>query len=50
MDLYVHFAVLGTSIIAVKKDHIITTPKAGLTLTDLRPGRYGQNKELTFRG
>jgi len=49
MDLYVHFAILGTSIISVKKDHVITTPKQGLTLTDLRPGRFGQNKELTFR-
>jgi uncharacterized protein YbjQ (UPF0145 family) len=49
MDLYVHFAILGTSIISVKKDHVITTPKQGLTLTDLRAGRFGQNKELTFR-
>lgn len=49
MDLYVHFAILGTSIISVKKDHVITTPQQGLTLTDLRPGRFGQNKELTFR-
>lgn len=49
MDLYVHFAVLGTSIISVKKDHIIPTPTPGLTFTDLRPGRYGQNQELTFR-
>lgn len=50
MDLYIHFAVLGTSIISVKKDHVIPTPKPGLTFTDLRPGRYGQNQELTFRG
>lgn len=50
MDLYVHFAVLGTSIIAVKKDHVIPSPKPTLTFTDLRPGRYGQNSELTFRG
>jgi hypothetical protein len=49
MDLYVHFAVLGTSIIAVKKDHVIPSPKPTLTFTDLRPGRYGQNQELTFR-
>lgn len=50
MDLYIHFAVLGTSIIAVKKDHVIPAPEPTLTLTDLRPGRYGQNRELTFRG
>ncbi|HZO74827.1 MAG TPA: heavy metal-binding domain-containing protein [Ktedonobacteraceae bacterium] len=50
MDLYVHFAVLGTSIISVKKDHVIPAPKATLTFTDLRPGSYGQNQELTFRG
>lgn len=49
LDLYVHFAVLGTSIIAVKQDHVIPSPKPTLTLTDLRPGRYGQNRELTFR-
>ena len=34
----------------VKKDHVIPTPKPTLTLTDLRPGRYGQKRELTFRG
>lgn len=45
LDLYVHFAVLGTSIIAVKKDHTIPTPKPTLTFTDLRSG---QNRELTF--
>jgi uncharacterized protein YbjQ (UPF0145 family) len=49
MDLYIHFAVLGTSIIAVKKDHVIPKPQPTLTFTDLRPGRYGQNQELTFR-
>lgn len=48
MDLYVHFAVLGTSIIAIKKEHTIPAPKPTLTFTDLR-GRYGQNRELTFR-
>jgi uncharacterized protein YbjQ (UPF0145 family) len=49
MDLSIHFAVLGTSIIAVKKDHVIPAPQPTLTLTDLRPGYYGQNRELTFR-
>jgi uncharacterized protein YbjQ (UPF0145 family) len=50
LDLFVHFAVVGTAIIAVKKDHTIPQPKPTLTFTDLRPGRYGQNKELTFKG
>ncbi len=49
MDLAVHFAVVGTAIIALSKDHVIPTPKATLTFTDLRPGRYGQNQELTFQ-
>lgn len=48
MDLSIHFAVMGTAISAQRKDHIIPKPKATLTLTDLRPGRYGQNTELTF--
>jgi uncharacterized protein YbjQ (UPF0145 family) len=48
-DLAVHFAVVGTAIIALGKDHVIPTPKATLTFTDLRPGRYGQNRELTFQ-
>jgi uncharacterized protein YbjQ (UPF0145 family) len=50
LDLYVHFSVLGTAIIAVKKDHVIPSPRPALVLTDLRPGRYGQNQEFTFRG
>ncbi len=49
LDLYVHFAVLGTAIITVKKDHIIPKPEATLTFTDLRPGSLGQNTELSFR-
>ena len=49
LDLYVHFAVLGTAIITVKKDHVIPKPKATLTLTDLRPGSLGENMELSFR-
>jgi len=48
LDLFVHFAAVGTAIVAVKKDHIIPAPKPTLTFTDLRPGRYGQNQELTF--
>jgi hypothetical protein len=50
LDLFVHFAVVGTAIIAVKKDHKIPSPEPTLTFTDLRPGRYGQNRELTFKG
>ncbi len=50
MDLYVHFAVLGTSIISVKKEHLIPSPRAGLTFTDLRAGRSGRTQELSFRG
>ncbi|GCF07556.1 heavy metal-binding domain-containing protein [Dictyobacter arantiisoli] len=50
LDLFVHFSVLGTAIIARKKDHTIPTPRPTLMFTDLRPGRYGQNRELTFNG
>jgi uncharacterized protein YbjQ (UPF0145 family) len=49
MDLSIHFAAMGTAITAQRKDHVIPTPKPTLTLTDLRPGRYGQNSELTLR-
>lgn len=49
LDLTIHFAVLGTSIISLKKDHTTPAPKQGLAMIDLRPGRLGQNKELTFR-
>lgn len=49
LDLYVHFAVLGTAIISVKKDHLIPSPRPTLTFTDLRPGNYGETQELAFR-
>ena len=49
LDLYINFAVIGTAITTHKKDHTIPSPKPVLTLTDLRPGRYGQNRELTIR-
>lgn len=50
LDLFVHFSAVGTAITSIKKDHVIPTPQPTLTLTDLRPGRYGQQRELTFRG
>ena len=49
MDLNVHFAAIGTAIIATKKDHVIPPPKPTLTFTDLRPGRRGETQELTLR-
>ena len=49
LDLYVHFAVLGTAIISVKKDHDIPSPQATLTLTDLRLTNDAAAQELTFR-
>lgn len=48
LNLTVHFAVVGTAIIAAQKKQSLPTPKLTLTLTDLRPGQYGQNRELTF--
>lgn len=48
LDLYIHFAVLGTAIVTVKKEHTIPSPRATLTFTDLRPGGYGENQELTL--
>jgi uncharacterized protein YbjQ (UPF0145 family) len=49
MDLSIHFAAMGTAIVSQRKDHMIPKPKAALTMTDLRPGRYGENRELTFK-
>jgi uncharacterized protein YbjQ (UPF0145 family) len=51
LDLSTHFAVIGTAIVVAEKDHATTNvvPRSALTFTDLRPGRYGQNRELTFR-
>jgi hypothetical protein len=51
LDLSTHFAVIGTAIVAAEKDHVnaAVMPRPALTFTDLRPGRYGQNRELTFR-
>jgi uncharacterized protein YbjQ (UPF0145 family) len=51
LDLSTHFAVIGTAIVAAEKDHVTAAvvPRPALTFIDLRPGRYGQNRELTFR-
>lgn len=51
LDLSTHFAVIGTAIVVAEKGHILAdvVPRPALTFTDLRPGRYGQNRELTFR-
>jgi uncharacterized protein YbjQ (UPF0145 family) len=49
MDFSLQFSVIGTAISAQKKDHVIPTPRPTLSLTDLRPGRYGETRELTLR-
>jgi uncharacterized protein YbjQ (UPF0145 family) len=51
LDLNTHFAVIGTAIVVADKGHTLSdaVPQSALTFTDLRPGRYGQNSELTFR-
>jgi uncharacterized protein YbjQ (UPF0145 family) len=49
MDLSLQFSVIGTAITAQKKDHAIPPPRPTLSLTDLRPGRYGETRELTLR-
>jgi len=48
-DLMIHFSAIGTAIIARRPDHVIPSPKLTLTFTDLRPGRRGEVRELTFR-
>ena len=49
MDLAVDFMAIGTSIMELKKDHVIPPPKPTLTFTDVRPGRRGETRELTIR-
>jgi uncharacterized protein YbjQ (UPF0145 family) len=49
LDLAIHFMAIGTAITAQRKEHTIPPPKPALTLTDLRPGRFGQERELTLR-
>lgn len=49
LDFAVHFSIIGTAITAQRKEHVIPQPKLMLTLTDLRPGRYGETRELTIQ-
>jgi uncharacterized protein YbjQ (UPF0145 family) len=49
LDLYIQFSAVGTAIREQKKDHVIPPPKPTLTLTDVRPERWGETRELTFR-
>ncbi|HET8842338.1 MAG TPA: heavy metal-binding domain-containing protein [Ktedonobacteraceae bacterium] len=48
LNLIVHFAVVGTAIRMLRAGRSVQPPTPTLVLTDLRPGRYGQNRELTF--
>lgn len=48
LNLIVHFAAVGTAIRMLKTGRSVQPPTPTLVLTDLRPGRYGQNRELTF--
>ena len=50
LDLALNFSITGTAITAQRANHIIPPPRPTLTLTDLRPGRYGTTQELTVRG
>lgn len=50
MDFSVHFSAIGTAITAQRKDHVIAKPKPTLSITDLRPGRRGETRELMIRG
>ena len=49
LDFSVQFSVIGTAITALRKDHVIPQPKPTLSITDLRPGRRGENRELTIK-
>lgn len=45
--LFVHFSATGTAITSRPGTHKIPTPVATLSFTDLRPGRFGETRELT---
>ena len=49
LSLWMHFSVVGTAIGTQKENHVIPKPKSTLSLTDLRPGQYGETRELTIR-
>jgi uncharacterized protein YbjQ (UPF0145 family) len=49
LDFSVQFSVIGTAITALRKDHVIPQPKPTLSFTDLRPGRFGETRELTIK-
>ena len=49
LDFSVQFSAVGTAITALRKDHVIPKPKPTLSITDLRPGRRGETRELTIK-
>src|SRR6266571_4709793 len=49
LDFSVQFSAVGTAITALRKDHVIPKPKPALSITDLRPGRRGETRELTIK-
>jgi uncharacterized protein YbjQ (UPF0145 family) len=48
-SLWVYFSVVGTAIGRKIGNHIIPKPRPTLSLTDVRPGQYGETPELTIR-
>ncbi len=49
LSLWVRFSVVGTAIGTQKGNHVIPKPRPTLSLTDLRPGRRGETRELTLQ-
>jgi uncharacterized protein YbjQ (UPF0145 family) len=49
-SLWVHFSVVGTAIGRKFGNHVIPKPRPTLSLTAVRPGQYGETRELTIRG
>ena len=49
LDFSVQFSAIGTAITALRKDHVIPSPKPTLSFTDLRQGLRGQTRELTIK-